>query len=223
MRPQRPNTTTGPGVNWVRRAERTPPVRKPVNCARRAISCSSRFSPPALGTTLPDRRAIHGNVRKASDDGLVTVTGPDGRSYRVSPEVLRSAEARARNTGPVKAGGTTGLGKPRQTGPAAASPADGPQRAMPGDLADRAVIKSLGPATPGHGQRGQPPDDPMGHAYREPPAASVNSVVRAMSIMYVRCVSVLRHLHRRMGGTVHPSMNSVSFPGSAIREAVDGR
>src|SRR5580700_1328436 len=34
MRPQRPNTTTGPGVNWVRRAERTPPVRKPVNCAR---------------------------------------------------------------------------------------------------------------------------------------------------------------------------------------------
>jgi hypothetical protein len=100
--------------------------------------------PPALGTTLPDRRAIHGNVRKASDDGLVTVTGPDGRSYRVSPEVLRSAEAQARNTGPVKAGGTTGLGKPRQTGPAAASPADGPQRAMPGDLADRAVIKSLG-------------------------------------------------------------------------------
>jgi hypothetical protein len=90
-------------------------------------------------------RGIRTKIKKAADDGLVTVTGPDGRSYQVSPEVLRSAEAQARNTGPVKAGGTTGMGKPRQTGPAASSPGDGPQRAMPGDLADRQVIKALGP------------------------------------------------------------------------------
>jgi len=34
----------------------------------------------------------------------------------------------------------------------------------------------------------------IGHAYRAPQAASVTSVVRAMSIMYVRCVSGLGHL-----------------------------
>lgn len=89
-------------------------------------------------------RGIRTKIKKAADDGLVTVTGPDGRSYKVSAEVLRSAEAQARNTGPVTAGGTTGLGQPRKTGPAASSPADGPQRALPGDMADRQVVKSLG-------------------------------------------------------------------------------
>ena len=40
-----------------------------------------------------------------------------------------------------------------------------------------------------HGKRGRPADDPIRAAHRAPPAASANSVVRAMSIMYVRCVS----------------------------------
>jgi hypothetical protein len=53
-----------------------------------------------------------------------------------------SAEDQARDAGPVKAGGTTGLGEPRTTGPAAALPGDGPQQAKPGDVADRTVVKS---------------------------------------------------------------------------------
>jgi hypothetical protein len=53
-----------------------------------------------------------------------------------------SAEDQARDAGPVKAGGTTGLGEPRTTGPAAALPADGPQQALPGDVADRTVVKA---------------------------------------------------------------------------------
>jgi hypothetical protein len=49
-------------------------------------------------------------------------------------------EEQARNAGPVSTGGTTGLGQPRQTGPAAALPDDGPQKALPGDTG-RTVIK----------------------------------------------------------------------------------
>jgi hypothetical protein len=41
-----------------------------------------------------------------------------------------------------------------------------------------------------HDKRGRPPDDPIPATHRAPPAASANSVVIAMSIMYVRCVSV---------------------------------
>ena len=41
-----------------------------------------------------------------------------------------------------------------------------------------------------HRPCGGPPDDPICAAHRTQPAASENSVVRAMSIMYVRCVSV---------------------------------
>lgn len=52
-------------------------------------------------------------------------------------------EEQARDTGPVQAGGTTGMGQPRATGPAEALPADGPQAALPGDMAGRTVIKAL--------------------------------------------------------------------------------
>jgi hypothetical protein len=64
----------------------------------------------------------------------------DGPLYAVL-----SPEAQARNRGPVKAGGTTGLGLPRTTGPASALPGDGPQQALPGDVEARAIIKSFGP------------------------------------------------------------------------------
>ena len=56
----------------------------------------------------------------------------------------RSAEEQARDAGPVNAGGTTGLGAPREAGPAEALPADGPQAALPGDAPGRTVIKSAG-------------------------------------------------------------------------------
>ena len=93
-----------------------------------------------------DRRNIRTTgVRKMADDSLVTVTDEAGRTYQVSRRVLASPEEQARNTGPVYAGGTTGMGQPRRTGPAAALPADGPQAALPGDAEARAIIKSLGP------------------------------------------------------------------------------
>ncbi len=102
---------------------------------------------------LTDRQSIRLlNVRKvagnapARNDDTVTVYDGAGRPYRVSRAVLQSPEVQARNTGPVGTGGTTGLGQPRRTGPAAASPADGPQEAQPGDVPDRQVIKALGTA-----------------------------------------------------------------------------
>jgi hypothetical protein len=55
------------------------------------------------------------------------------------------AEDQARDTGPVNAGGTTGMGAPRQTGPDAALPGDGPQEARPGDAPGRTVVKSALP------------------------------------------------------------------------------
>jgi hypothetical protein len=45
-----------------------------------------------------------------------------------------------------------------------------------------------------HRARGGPPDDPICPGHRAPPAEIANSVVRAMSIMYVRCVSDLGHI-----------------------------
>lgn len=42
----------------------------------------------------------------------------------------------------VNAGGTTGMGTPRVTGPAEALPLDGPQQRLPGDVPGRQVIKN---------------------------------------------------------------------------------
>lgn len=53
-----------------------------------------------------------------------------------------SAEDQARKTDPVNAGGTTGMGAPRATGPDAALPGDGPQEARPGDAPGRTVVKA---------------------------------------------------------------------------------
>jgi hypothetical protein len=53
-----------------------------------------------------------------------------------------SAEDQARDVGPVNAGGTTGMGQPRTTGPDAALPGDGPQQDRPGDAPGRQVVKS---------------------------------------------------------------------------------
>jgi hypothetical protein len=74
-----------------------------------------------------------------------------GPLYRVGDDTgygtgAGSPEVQARNRGPVSAGGTTGLGQPRRTGPAGSLPVDGPQRALPGDPADRQVVKALGSA-----------------------------------------------------------------------------
>ena len=57
-----------------------------------------------------------------------------------------SPEMQAKDTGPVNAGGTTGMGQPRVTGPDAALPGDGPQATLPGDAQTpgRMVVKADG-------------------------------------------------------------------------------
>jgi hypothetical protein len=97
------------------------------------------------GVVHPRRiRQSAGRVAKAAGGGLVTVRDEEGREYQVDRASLRTPEEQARDTGPVSAGGTTGMGQPRKTGPAASYPADGPQRAKPGDVPGRQVIKGLG-------------------------------------------------------------------------------
>jgi len=86
---------------------------------------------------------------KPDEDQLMAIYDRDGNLTHVGypkdmTPVTPVPAAQAKNTGPVKAGGTTGAGQPRQTGPAAALPADGPQEALPGGT-DRQVIKSMGP------------------------------------------------------------------------------
>jgi hypothetical protein len=86
---------------------------------------------------LTERRSIRTasseTVRKALDDDSVTLYDVGGRAYRVSRSAIQSPAQQARDTGPVNAGGTTGMGQTRKTGPAGA---------LPGDT-DRAVVKSL--------------------------------------------------------------------------------
>lgn len=99
----------------------------------------------------PQRIMRRNPVRKGARVAVYDQRGK--RLGMVDPDTIddgtASPEAQARNTGPVKAGGTTGMGQPRRTGPAGSYPADGPQRALPGDVEDREVIKSavkaLGP------------------------------------------------------------------------------
>jgi hypothetical protein len=89
-------------------------------------------------------RAQRTPVAKAVPAGHVAVYDQHGQfAGYVRPEDIDDrASAQARNRGPVNAGGTRGLGQPRQTGPAEALPADGPQQARPGDAPGRQVIKA---------------------------------------------------------------------------------
>jgi hypothetical protein len=84
----------------------------------------------------------------ATDDGQpvakskeAAMTATTAAPRKVAKDAVPSAEEQAANTGPVSAGGTTGLGQPRVTGPDAALPDDGPQAALPGDPPGRTVIK----------------------------------------------------------------------------------
>jgi len=103
---------------------------------------------PAAGEAIAKARARARRtpVAKAVPAGRVAVYDKDGRlaGYARPEDIADPASAQARNRGPVNAGGTTGLGGPRQTGPAASLPADGPQQARPGDMAGRQVIKTAG-------------------------------------------------------------------------------
>lgn len=86
-------------------------------------------------------------VAKETEDGMAgTPSIPTKAPAAAKPadvtKSVPSAEQQARNTSPVNVGGTTGMGQPRQTGPAAALPDDGPQEVLPGDVAGRQVIKT---------------------------------------------------------------------------------
>lgn len=76
-----------------------------------------------------------------SKEGAMPATAAAKAPAQVAKETA-TPEAQAADTGPVSAGGTTGMGEPRTTGPAAALPADGPQAAKPGDVPGRTVVKS---------------------------------------------------------------------------------
>jgi hypothetical protein len=90
-------------------------------------------------TSLPQAPAADDPVIKeeAAMAGTETTTGQDAPVAKTA-----SPDEQARDTGPVSAGGTTGLGAPRDAGPDAALPGDGPQQARPGDAAGRQVVKA---------------------------------------------------------------------------------
>ena len=102
---------------------------------------------PAAPDALPPAGAAEERVAKAAPAGHVAVRDERGRLMYVRPEDLTDpATAQARNMAPVRAGGTTGMGQPRTTGPAASLPFDGPQAILPGDAQTpgRKVIKAAG-------------------------------------------------------------------------------
>ena len=109
-------------------------------------------------------------------DGNLTHVGDPKHLTPVLPQ-----KPQAKNTGPVKAGGTTGAGPVRQTGPAAALPADGPQQALPGDVPDRQVVKAAVKATApeqvirGLGPQWMPVFNWLGHLAGAVPRSHVTS------------------------------------------------
>ncbi len=93
-------------------------------------------------------RGRSARVTKTATAGRVAVYDERGRPMGYArPEDIADPDAQARNRGPVNAGGTTGMGQPRGTGPAASLPFDGPQSMLPGDAQTpgRQVIKAAQP------------------------------------------------------------------------------
>ena len=99
-----------------------------------------------VGDAIAKARARMPRIPVAKDvpAGHIAIYDSAGqlKGYVRPGDIADPASAQARNRGPVNAGGTTGLGQPRVTGPAAASPADGPQQARRGDPAGRQVVKA---------------------------------------------------------------------------------
>lgn len=93
-----------------------------------------------------------GVLRWVGDPGDLTPVLPDPQATMTAKaqaaardrfgEPPAPAEVQTRNTAPVRVGGTTGMGRPRLTGPPEALPDDGPQQVLPGDVPDRQVIKA---------------------------------------------------------------------------------
>jgi hypothetical protein len=81
---------------------------------------------------------------KPDDDQLMPIYDRDGNLTHVGypknlTPVIPGPTTQAKNTGPVKAGGTTDAGPPKQAPPA---------QPLPGDVPDRQVVKAAPAATP---------------------------------------------------------------------------
>ena len=96
-------------------------------------------------SSLPQAPAIDDGQPVAKSNEETTVAETQTEDAAVAKDGMpASPEMQAKSTGPVNAGGTTGMGEPRATGPDGALPFDGPQSALPGDaqVPGRKVIKS---------------------------------------------------------------------------------
>lgn len=93
-------------------------------------------------TSLPQAPVADEVSKEAPMAAGKAVTDPAEDTAQVAKEGA-APEAQAADTGPVNAGGTSGLGEPRTTGPDGALPADGPQASLPGDaqVPGRQVVK----------------------------------------------------------------------------------
>lgn len=97
---------------------------------------------------LYDRNGLIFGVAEAAD--IIPVVSPDTIAKATSAGHLAVHDGTGKLTGfvhpdavtPVTTG-ITGMGKPRQTGPPAAAPADGPQQSLPGDVPGRQVVKQV--------------------------------------------------------------------------------
>src|ERR1700733_1099956 len=98
MKPQRPNTTTGPGVNWVRRAERTPPVRKPVRDG--AVVAVVDIGNAGSGTRATDLTTLQWHTFQDPLDGvrrrlrtrILVVVGWEGAAVLAATQILLELE-----------------------------------------------------------------------------------------------------------------------------------
>jgi YD repeat-containing protein len=93
---------------------------------------------PAATEAIAKAHARMRPVAKSAVGGRVAVYDQHGQltGYARPEDIADPASAQAQNTGPVNAGGTTGLGQPRN---------GGPQGALPGDLPGRQVVKASRP------------------------------------------------------------------------------
>jgi hypothetical protein len=94
--------------------------------------------------SLPEAPVAKSETKEAAPMPA-TQTADQGAAAPVAKEGTAPAtpEEQAVNSGPVNAGGTTGMGQPRATGPDSALPGDGPQASRPGDVPGRTVVKGL--------------------------------------------------------------------------------
>ncbi len=122
------------GLGWIRKSGR---VLSSVNEAH-IREAAGRLN--TVLSSLPQAPTADDSGQLVAKEKETTVASTGTTQTTVTVDAVapvakdgRTPDEQARDTGPVNAGGTTGMGQPRATGPAAALPGDGPQAALPGD------------------------------------------------------------------------------------------